>query len=81
MDYFRLPFAYTDAVPSPLLTAVQVLSILLERLEKRIEVLTMVNLRGHDASIWELRQFAKMLRKARDYMAEREDRSGARRPS
>ena len=56
------------------LTPVQVLTILIERLERRAECLEGVKLREYRMVIYELRNFAKMIRAARDYLAERQGR-------
>ena len=53
------------------LTPVQVLTVLIERLEKRAECLEGVKLKEYRMVIYELRNFARMVRAARDYLAER----------
>jgi hypothetical protein len=63
-------FAYADRVPREL-TPVQVLTVLLQRLEKRADTLEAVRLPGFNAAVCELRNFAKMVRAARDYLAQR----------
>jgi hypothetical protein len=50
---------------------VQVLTVLLQRLEKPADTLEAVRLPGYDGAIYKLRNFAKMVRAARDYLAKR----------
>ena len=56
------------------LTPVQVLTVLLRRLEERAECLEGVKLKEYRMVIYELRNFARMVRAARDYLAERQGR-------
>lgn len=70
----RLLFAYTDRVPREL-TAVQVLTVILQRLEKRATCLEAVQLSEYTLVARELRHFARMVQAARNYLAERGRRS------
>ena len=51
-----------------LLSAVQVLTIIAERLQKRADALEGVRLEGYSVTIEELRRFAEMVRNARNYL-------------
>ena len=53
------------------LTPVQVLTVLLQRLEQRAECLEGVKLKEYRMMVYELRNFARMLSAARDYLAKR----------
>ncbi len=55
-------------IPPRSLSPVQVLDILTRRLEERAAVLERVGLPGFMPTIHELRRFAEMTRKARDYL-------------
>ena len=50
------------------LTPAQVLSILLERMDKRANALEGVKMEGYNMAVIELRRFASMLKSARDYV-------------
>ena len=56
------------------LTPVEVLTVLLQRLEKRAECLEGVKLKEYNMVLYELRNFAKMVRAARDDLAKRQAR-------
>ena len=64
-------FAYAGIMPRDL-TPVQVLTILLDRLEKRAECLEGVKLKEYGMVIYELRNLARMIRAARDYLDKRQ---------
>jgi hypothetical protein len=50
---------------------VEVLTVLLQRLEKRADCLEGVRLKQFDMVVYELRNFARTVRAARDYLAKR----------
>lgn len=56
----------------PDLSPVQVLGILIERIEKRATVLEGVRLEAFDFTILELRNFARMLHNAKTYLQEQQ---------
>ena len=49
-------------------SGVDVLTVILQRLEKRAEVLEAVRLPGMEGTTSELKNFARMVRNARDYL-------------
>jgi hypothetical protein len=50
------------------LTPVESLTIILQRLEKRADILEGVRMEPYTVAAYELRNFAKMVRAARDYL-------------
>jgi hypothetical protein len=50
------------------LTLVQVLTIILQRLEKRAKALEGVRLESFNMTVGELRRFAQMVKSAREYL-------------
>lgn len=50
------------------LTPVQVLTVLIERIEKRADVLSNVRMTEYNVAIAELKNIAITLKKARDYL-------------
>lgn len=52
------------------LTPRDVLAILAERMEKRASALEGVKMEGYNAAVDELRRFAEMIRKARQYLSD-----------
>jgi hypothetical protein len=61
-------------MPRPL-TPVQVLSVLISRMEERADCFERVRLDGYNLTILELRRFAKMIRNARDYLQQGPEQS------
>ena len=73
MISFRLIFAYIAAVPRDL-TPVQVLSILIQRMEKSANAWEGVRLSEYELAVGELRRYADMLRRAREYLIAQQKR-------
>ena len=73
MERFACCSPMLESMPREL-TPVEVLTILLQRLEKRAECLEGVKLKEYRMVIYELRNFARMIRAARDYLAKRQRR-------
>ena len=46
----------------------QVLTVLIQRMEKQIDTYVRVNHKGYDMVIYELRRYAEMMKKARAYL-------------
>jgi hypothetical protein len=63
----RYSFAYTRNMPR-LYSPVEVLTVLIQRTEKRIQVLKNVRLESYSYGIWELEKMLLHLNAARDYL-------------
>jgi hypothetical protein len=66
----HLLFAYTQSMRN--LNPIQVLTVLIRRMEERANTLEIVSRDSYSMTADELRKFARMTRKAREYLADRE---------